>query len=102
MLPGPVTRSTFATDVLDPVREHGDRLGAADRVHLLDAEQVTQGQDVGVRQSVELDLRRRGDGDRGDPGDLGGDHVHDHAGGECGQTARDVQTDPVDRDHPLA
>ena len=54
-----------------------------------------------MRQPVEVHLWRRGDRDGGDPGDLGGDHVHDHARGEGGETTGHVQTDPTDRDHPL-
>ena len=49
-----------------------------------------------------LALRRRGQRDRRHPGDLGRHHVHDHAGGQRGQPAGDVEPDPADRDHPLA
>ena len=37
----------------------------------------------------------------GQPGDLGRDDVHDHAGGQRRETAGHVEPYPVDRDHPL-
>ena len=51
MLPGPVTMST-GSHSLGAVGEHRDRLGAADRVHLVDAEQRAGGQDQRVRQAA--------------------------------------------------
>ena len=39
---------------LGAVREHRDGLGAAGRVHLVDAEQRAGGEDRGVRQAAEL------------------------------------------------
>ena len=39
------------------VGEHRDRLGAADGVHLVDAEQRARGEDRRVRQPAELVLR---------------------------------------------
>ena len=44
---------------LDTVGEHGDGLGAADGIDLVNPEQVTQSEDVGVRQATELSLRGR-------------------------------------------
>ena len=57
MLPGPVIMSTGsqrgdALGVVAAVREHGDRLGAADGVHLVDAEQRAGGEHPGVRQAA--------------------------------------------------
>ena len=63
MLPGPVTRSTLAARA-GAVGEHRDRLGAADGVHLVDAEQRAGGQDRRVRQPAVLALRRGGQRDR--------------------------------------
>ena len=83
------------------VGEHRDRLGAADGVHLVDAEQRAGRQDRRVRQPGAL-LRRRGQRDRLDAGDLGRDDVHDHAGHERRDAAGDVEPDPLDRHHPLA
>ena len=58
MLPGPVTRSTGSqrrsSSAPCAVGEHRDRLGAADRVHLVDAEQRAGGEDRRVRQAAEL------------------------------------------------
>ena len=96
MLPGP-------GDQVDPaaragaVGEHRDRLGAADGVDLLDAEQRAGGQDRGVRQAAVVRLRRGGEGDRADAGDLGGHDVHQHAGDQRREPAGHVETDPVDR-----
>ena len=69
------------------VPEHGDGLRAAGRVHLGDAEQRAGGQDRRVRQAAVLGLRRRGDRDLGDAGDLGRDDVHQHRRG-VGDQAR--------------
>ena len=60
MLPGPVTRSTGRALGPDAVGEHRDRLGAADGVDLVDAEQRARGQDRGVREPAEVLLRRDG------------------------------------------
>lgn len=80
--------------------EHRDGGGAARRVHLVDAEQRAGGQNRRVRQAAELPLPRGREGDRLDPGLLGGDHVHDHGGGVDGASARRVQPDTLDR-YPL-
>ena len=87
------------------VGEHRDRLGAADGVHLRDAEQLTGSQDRRVRESrtplAEAGrLRRAGEGDRADAGHLGGYDVHQHARDQRRQTSGDVEAHPVDRDHP--
>lgn len=54
----------------EAVREHRDRLGAADGIHLVDAEQGARREDrrVGVAGELAdvLALRRRGDGQRAD------------------------------------
>ena len=87
------------TALLRAVGEHRDRLRAARRVHLVDAEQRARGEDDRVRQPAELLLRGRGDRERGHAGLLRGHDVHHHAGGVDGLAARDVQADPLDR-HP--
>ena len=46
-------------------------------------------------------LRRAGQRDRADPGDLGRHHVHHHAGDQGRHATGYVQADAVDRDHPL-
>jgi hypothetical protein len=88
------------------VGEHRDCLGPADCVDLLDAEQVAQREDVRVRPATETGLRRGCDGDLPDAGHLGGNDVHDHAGGQGGESTRNVETDPFDGDvaqpHPGA
>ena len=81
----------------DAVREHGDRLGAADGVHLVDAEQRARGQDRRVHLATELLLRRAGERDRPHAGGLRGHDVHQHAGDQRGQAAGHVEADPVDR-----
>ncbi len=81
------------------VGEHRDRLGAADRVDLLHAEQRARGQHGRVRQAAEVPLRRRGDRDPGHAGDLRRNHVHHHGRGIDRQAARHVEPDPVHR-HP--
>ena len=81
----------------DAVGEHRDRLGAADGVDLLDAEQRARGQDRRVRQAAVLLLRGRGQRDRADAGDLGRDDVHEHAGDQRRDAAGHVEADPVDR-----
>ena len=87
------------------VGEHRDRLGAADGVHLVDAEEGAGGEDgrVGVPRQLAgvLLLRRAGDGEGADAGELRRDDVHDHAGRVDGQAAGHVEADPVDRDPPL-
>ena len=83
------------------VAEHGDGLRAAGRVHLGDAEQRARGQDRRVRQAAVLGLRWRGDGDLGDAGHLGRDHVHQHRRGVGDQPARYVDAGPADRQVPL-
>ena len=80
------------------VREHGDRLSTADGVHLVHAEQRAGGEHAGVGPAG-LFLRRAGDGDRADAGDLGRHHVHDHAGRIHREAAGDIQPDPGHR-HP--
>ena len=85
-----------------PVGEHGHRLGAADGVHLLDAQHAADGQDRRVHESAGVLPRRAGQRDRLHAGHLGGHGVHDHRRGVGGQAARHVQSDPADRDPPLA
>ena len=80
------------------VGEHGDRLGAADGVHLVDAEQRAGGQDRRVRQPAVLLLRRAGQRDRLDARDLGGHDVHQHGRDQRREAAGDVEADPADRD----
>ena len=105
MLPGPVTRSTGAQRAalgqVDAVGEHRDRLGAADGVHLVDAEQGAGGEDRRVRPAAEVPLRRRHHGERLHAGHLRRDDVHDHAAGVDGASAGHVQADPVDRQPAL-
>ena len=81
----------------DAVGEHRDRLGAADGVHLVDAEQRARREDRRVRQAAVLLLRRRRQRDRADAGHLGGDDVHQHAGDQRRDAAGHVEADPVDR-----
>jgi hypothetical protein len=83
------------------VGEHGDRLRAAGRVHLLDAEHGANGEDDRVRPPAVCCFGRRGDGDLRDPGHLGGDHVHDHRGGDRDQPAGYVHARPADGDIAL-
>ena len=83
------------------VREHRDRLGAADGVHLVDAEQRARSQDRRVRPAAEAGLRRGRERDRGDAGDLRGHDVHDHRGNQRRQAAGHVETHPLDRHHAL-
>ncbi len=85
--------------LLGAVGEHRDRLRAAGRVHLVDAEQRAGRQDRRVRQPAELPLRGRGDRERGDARLLRGHDVHDHAGGVDRLAARDVEPDALDG-HP--
>jgi hypothetical protein len=92
MLPGPVTMlaggqdsvpyANIATAVAPPAEQRAGR------------------EDRGVRESVELGLGRGGQGDRGDAGLLGRDHVHDHGGGVHRAAAGGVETDALDR-YPL-
>ena len=86
--------------VAGAVGEHRDRLGAADRMDLVDAEQGAGREHDRVRQAAVVPLRRAGDRERPDAGDLGGDDVHDDAGRIGHQAARHVEPDPADR-HPL-
>ena len=101
-----VPRSGHHVDVAaqsgNTVGEHGDGLGAPHGVDLIDPEQTTQGEDVRVRQTVELGLRRGGDGDRLDTGHLGGHDVHDDAGGQWCQPTGHVEPHPLHRDDALA
>lgn len=84
------------------VGEHRDRLGAADRVHLGDAQQRAGRQDRRVHLAVAVLLRRGGDRDALDATLLGGDHVHHNGGRVDGQAARHVEADPVHRHPALA
>ena len=54
----------LATQAGHTVGEHRDRLRPADRIDLIDSEDVAEREDIGVRQAAELDLRRRGERDR--------------------------------------
>ena len=76
------------------VGEHRDRLRAAGRVHLVDAEQRAGGEHGRVRQAAVLGLRRRGHRDLADPGHLGRDDVHDHGGRVGDQPAGHVDARP--------
>ena len=86
---------------VEAVREPGDRLRAAHRVDLFDPEQRTHREHRRVRQAAELLLRRGGDRERRDAGDLRRYDVHHHAGRQRRTTARDVQPDALDRDEAL-
>ena len=79
------------------VGEHGYRLRAARRVHLLDAEQGAGREHGRGRQSTVPGLRRRGHRDSGDPRHLGRDDVHDHRGRVGDQPAGHVDTGPAHR-----
>ena len=81
--------------VVGAVGEHRDRLGAADRVHLVDAEQRAGREHDRVRQAVVVPLRRARDGQRPDAGDLGGHDVHHDARRVGDQPARHVEPDPA-------
>jgi hypothetical protein len=90
------------------VGEHRDGLGAAHRVHLVDAQQRAQREDVGVRQAAEVLLRRARDGDRRHARGLCRDDVHDHGRGQRCEAARYVQADAshgdqswLSRSHPV-
>ena len=78
------------------VGEHRDRLGTADGVDLLDAEQRARRQDRGVRQAAELLLRRARERQRRHTGHLGGHDVHQHAGDQGREAAGDVETHTAD------
>ena len=54
-----------------------------------------------MRQPAVVDLRRGGQRDGADAGDLGGHDVHHHAGDQRRDAAGHVEPDPVDRHHPL-
>ena len=79
------------------VGEHRDGLGTADGVHLVDAEQRARGQDRRVREPAVVLLRRGGERDRRDAGDLRGHHVHHHGGHQRRDAAGHVEPDPLDR-----
>ena len=96
MLPG-TGHQVDASARADAVGEHRDRLGAADGVDLLDAQQRARREDRRVRQSAVVLLGARGQRDGADAGDLGGHDVHQHAGDERGESAGDVEPDAVDR-----
>ena len=80
-----------------PVRQHRECLGAADGVDLVDAEDRARGQDRRVRQAVLVGLRRRGERDGADAGDLGGYRVHHHRADQRRKATRHVQPDPSHR-----
>ena len=86
--------------VLGAVREHGQGLRAADRVHLLHAEQRARGEHGRVRQAAVVGLWRGGHRNRGDPRDLRGHHVHHDGGGIGDQAAGHIDPGPADRDVP--
>ena len=84
------------------IGEHGDGLGAADRVHLVNAEDGAGGEDCLVGQTVGGRLARRGgDGERFDAGRLGGHHVHDDRAWVHGLATGHVQADTLDGDPTL-
>ena len=95
-----VDRREFgAVGVGAAVGQQRDGLRAADRPHLVDAEQRRRGEDGRVRQAVEIGLRRAGDDQRVHARGLRGHHVHHHARRVDGVAARHVEADPLDR-HP--
>ena len=83
------------------VGEHRDGLGTADGVDLGDPQQRARRQDRGVGQARELGLRRAGQGDLLDAGDLGGHRVHHHAGGVDRQPSGNVEPHPFNGDPAL-
>ena len=101
MLPGPVTRST---------RRHGPAPYANIAIAWAPPTAYTSSMPssaqaariVGCgRPRVNVLLRRARQRDRADAGDLGGYDVHQHAGDQRRDAARDVEADPVDRHQPL-
>ena len=102
---GASIRSAIDAGFTCAVGKHGDRLGAADGVDLVDAEQPAGSQDGGVgiagKSSGVVPLWRTGDRDRDHTRDLGGDDVHDDAAGVDRDPAGDVEADPVDRQPAL-
>ena len=72
------------------VAEHRQRLGAADRMHLTDAEQRAGREHDGVGQAAVVRLRRRRDRDGFHPGGLGRDDVHHYGRGIGDQPAGHV------------
>ena len=88
--------------LLGAVGEHRDRLGAAGRVHLVDAEQRAGGEDRRVRQAAEL-AACGGEATASDVDArlLRGHDVHHDGRRVDGPAARDVQADPLDRHPPL-
>ena len=81
-------------DALGAERHRGNRLRTADRIDLLDAQQVQRGQHRAVGEPVRA--RRRADCDGVDPGDLGRYDAHDGAGRVRSAAARHVQPDAAD------
>lgn len=90
-----------AVGVGGAVGEQCDRLRAADRPHLVDAEQLGRGEDGRVRQPAERGLRRRAQHERADPGDLRWHHVHHHGRRVDREPARRVQADARHRNPAL-
>ena len=87
--------------VLGSIGEHGDCLGSASGVDLVDAEQRACREDRGVRLAAEFLLRGRRDRDGRYACRLRGDHVHDHRAGVDGQAAGHVQAHTAHGDPPL-
>ena len=81
------------------VPEHGDGLGPAGGVDLLDAEQRARSEHGRAGQAVFL--RRRGHRDLRHPGHLGRNHVHQHRGRVGDQAARHVHARPAHGDIAL-
>ena len=94
-------RQLRAIGVGAAVGQQRHRLRAADRPHLVDAQQPGRGQDRRMRQAVEAGLRRAGHHQRVDTGGLRGHHVHHHAGRVDRIAAGHVEADPLDGDPPL-
>ncbi len=83
---------------LGAIGEHGDGLGAADRVHLVHAEDGAGGEDGLVRQSIGIVAARRSrDGEGFDAGGLGRNDVHDDGARVHGLATRHVQADALHR-----
>ena len=94
--------SVLRLGALGSVCEHGDGLGATDRVDLVDAEDGAGGEDGLVGQSFRVvACGRSGDGQRLDASGLRRHGVHDHGRRVDSLAAGHVQTDALDRNPTL-